>query len=38
MGLSVWFDRQLQASAEGLLWGVEQVPPERRSVQQERDA
>lgn len=29
MQLSEWFDKQLQASAEGLIWGVEQVPAAR---------
>ena len=29
MQLSDWFDKQLQASAEGLIWGAEQVPMER---------
>ena len=33
MDLSVWFQSQLQASAEGFIWGVEQVPQERRYVQ-----
>jgi hypothetical protein len=30
MDLSTWFHSQLQASAEGFIWGVEQVPLERR--------
>jgi hypothetical protein len=30
MDLSVWFHSQLQASAEGFIWGVEQIPLERR--------
>ena len=29
MDLSAWFHSQLQASAEGFIWGVEQIPPER---------
>lgn len=29
MELSEWFSKQLQASAEGLLWGAEQVPAAR---------
>ena len=27
-----WFRDQLQASADGFVWGVEQVPVERRLV------
>ncbi|HEV2579904.1 MAG TPA: hypothetical protein VGT44_03540, partial [Ktedonobacteraceae bacterium] len=30
MDLSQWFSTQLSASAEGFLWAIEQVPPERR--------
>jgi hypothetical protein len=30
MRLSEWFSYQLQASADGFVWGVEQVPAERR--------
>ena len=33
MNLSEWFQTQLQASGDGFIWGVEQVPPERRGVQ-----
>ena len=33
MNLTQWFRDQLQASADGFIWGVEQVPPERRSIQ-----
>lgn len=29
MQLSEWFDKQIQASAEGLIWSVEQVPAAR---------
>lgn len=29
MPLSEWFDQQLQSSAEGLIWGAEQVPAAR---------
>jgi len=32
MDLSQWFSTQLNASAEGFLWAVEQVPVERRLV------
>jgi hypothetical protein len=32
MDLSEWFTRQLDASAEGFLWSIEQVPPRRRLV------
>ena len=32
MNLSQWFQTQLQASANGFVWGVEQVPQERRYV------
>ncbi len=32
MDLSHWFSTQLNASAEGFLWAVEQVPVERRLV------
>ena len=32
MDLSEWFSMQLNASAEGFLWAVEQVPVERRLV------
>jgi hypothetical protein len=30
MDLSSWFTNQLNAGAEGFIWAVEQVPPERR--------
>jgi hypothetical protein len=30
MDFGHWFSDQLQVSADGLLWGIEQVPPERR--------
>ena len=30
MDLTQWFSTQLDASAEGFLWAVEQVPPGRR--------
>ena len=30
MDLSQWFTDQLNAGAEGFIWAVEQVPPERR--------
>jgi hypothetical protein len=30
MGFSEWFHHHLQASADGFVWGVEQVPTERR--------
>ena len=30
MNLSQWFHTQLQASADGLVWAVEQVPVERQ--------
>ncbi len=33
MQLSEWFDKQLQASADGLIWSVEQVPTERHQRQ-----
>jgi hypothetical protein len=36
MNLSEWFDRQLQASAEGFCWSVKQVPAERRLAQPPR--
>lgn len=29
MNLSNWFHQQLQTSAEGVLWAVELIPPER---------
>ena len=29
MQLSEWFTKQLQSSAEGLVWGVEQIPAAR---------
>jgi len=29
MGLSQWFSTQLEASADGFVWGVEQIPKER---------
>jgi len=31
--LSRWFHDQLAASADGFVWAVRQVPPERRTVQ-----
>jgi len=30
MDLTQWFGTQLDASAEGFLWAIEQVPLERR--------
>jgi hypothetical protein len=33
MNLSQWFNNQLQASADGFVWGAEQVPVERRFLQ-----
>lgn len=33
MNLSQWFRDQLQASADGFVWGAEQVPSPRRNVQ-----
>lgn len=30
MDLTQWFSTHLETSAEGFLWSVEQVPPERR--------
>jgi hypothetical protein len=33
MNLSTWFHEQLQASANGFVWGTEQVPEARRYVQ-----
>jgi hypothetical protein len=30
MDLSSWFTNQLNVGAEGFIWAVEQVPPERR--------
>jgi len=33
MKLSQWFQNQLQASADGFVWGVEQVPMDRRTIQ-----
>ena len=33
MNLSQWFNNQLRASADGFVWGVEQVPVERRYSQ-----
>lgn len=32
MNLSQWFRDQLQVSADGFVWGTEQVPPDRRNV------
>ena len=32
MNLSEWFSYQLKASGEGFVWGVEQVPVERREI------
>lgn len=32
MNLSEWFYQQLQASADGLVWGAQQVPVARRNV------
>lgn len=29
MDLSQWFTDQLNAGAEGFIWAIEQVPPER---------
>jgi hypothetical protein len=33
MNFSQWFNEQLQASANGFVWGTEQVPEARRYVQ-----
>jgi hypothetical protein len=33
MNFSQWFHEQLQASADGFVWGTEQVPDARRYVQ-----
>jgi hypothetical protein len=33
MNLSQWFRDQLQASADGFVWGAEQVPSARRYIQ-----
>ncbi len=33
MNLTEWFQRQLQASGEGFVWGAEQVPSGRRALQ-----
>jgi hypothetical protein len=33
MNLSDWFRKQLQTSAQGFVWGAEQVPVVRRMVQ-----
>jgi len=33
MNLSQWFHDQLQASAEGFVWGAEQVPDVRQDLQ-----
>lgn len=33
MNFSRWFHEQLQASANGFVWGTEQVPDARRYVQ-----
>jgi hypothetical protein len=33
MDLSQWFQEQLQASAEGFIWSVLQVPEARRNLQ-----
>jgi hypothetical protein len=30
MDLTSWFTNQLNSGAEGFIWAVEQVPPERR--------
>ncbi len=32
MNLSQWFHDQLQASADGFVWGAQQVPPARRNA------
>ena len=32
MDLSQWFTGQLTSNAEGFIWSVEQVPPERRWI------
>jgi len=32
MNLSPWFQQHLQTSADGFVWAVEQMPPERRFV------
>lgn len=32
MNLSEWFGYQLQASADGFVWAIEQLPEERRSL------
>jgi hypothetical protein len=32
MNTTQWFQFQLQASGEGFVWGVEQVPSERRAL------
>ena len=33
MNLTQWFKNQLQASADGFIWGAEQVPHARRTAQ-----
>jgi hypothetical protein len=33
MNLSQWFHDQLQSSADGFVWGAEQVPEARRKIQ-----
>jgi hypothetical protein len=33
MNLTEWFRNQLQASADGFVWGAEQVPAARRNLQ-----
>jgi hypothetical protein len=37
MDLSEGFRYQLQASAEGFIWGIEQVPDSRRAIQPPED-
>lgn len=32
MNLSQWFRDRLQVSADGFVWGAEQVPPDRQNV------
>ena len=32
MNLSEWFHNQLQSSADGLVWGAQQVPTARRNI------
>lgn len=37
MQSSQWFHQQLQASTEGFLWAVEQIPQERHSLRPKSD-